>query len=154
MKQRLTVIVLACVFAVVTAVSAQENPADSQAYRAQSGVQLNLLFQGLAEGQLSRGLRLFGAGGRCQAWYTITDVVQAPANLDIHQGDRLNLAFHCGKRRQFVSESGITLPWAQPQGAYATVWLRRADIESKRFRTWEVANPNNLFAPVGLADDK
>ncbi len=36
-------------------------------YRAQANVQLRLIFQGIAEGGISRGLRFFSGTGRCEA---------------------------------------------------------------------------------------
>ena len=119
-------------------------------YRAQADVRLNLLFQGIAEGGISRGLRLFGVRGRCEAWYAISDVIAAPADLPIQAGERLKLSYDCGTDRAYVSELETSVAWAQSNGADAQAWLRSEDIEADRGRTWAIANEENWFAPVAL----
>ena len=134
-----------------------QQPPDDASYRAAANYELSLVFQGLAEGGISRSLRFFGAGGRCQAWYEIADVVRAPQDSRIRAGDRLKLDYDCGDARRYVNESGARVGWAYTTSLsgdraspYAHAWLAAGDIRRYRDHSWEIPNPRNWFAPVAV----
>lgn len=149
--KRLSVAVVSCMLCVLMSAWAQADFSQNNVYRESADVRLELLFQGVAETGLSRGLHLFRRSGQCQAWYDITGVFSAPASLDIRKGDRLKLQFRCDKQRKYIPETGSrTVSWAQAQGAYVTAWLHHDDVKLGRLRTWNVENDDNRFAPPGV----
>lgn len=130
---------------------AQAPAPDTASYRATADVRLQLSFQGIAEGGLSRGLRLFGARGHCQAWYLISEVLATPANLAIRDGQRLKLEYACGEDRAYASETQAPpLNWAEVSDGTAAAWLHSADIVPEREQTWVIKNPENRLAPVAI----
>lgn len=148
---RLTTILIVAGSLAATASWAQAPAAPAASYRASADVQLLLTFQGIAEGGISRGLRLFGATGRCQAWYRITEVIAAPASLPIRDDHRLKLEYACGEDRAYVAEPQTSpLNWAEAGGGNVNAWLRSSDISPDREQTWIVRNPENRLAPAAV----
>lgn len=124
-----------------------QDPAD---HDRSADVQLSLVFQGIAEGGISRSLRLFGGTGNCEAWYAITEVITAPPEMTIQSGDRLKLNYNCGKKRAYLPGQATPQPWAQEDGAFAHATLNSDDMTLDRTNTWEIPNPANIFAPVSV----
>ena len=128
-------------------------PPDNAHYRAQADVRLEMVFQGIAESGISKGLRFFGTSGYCEAWYEIEEVTTTPANMQIQAGDRLKLNYKCGDGREYVNPSSASpalLTWAMPTSIFIRAWFASADVREGRGRTWVVENPNNWFAPVAI----
>lgn len=125
------------------------------AYRAATDIELRLAFQGIAEGGISRGLRIFGGTGRCEAWYEVTEVIDRPPGHDIAVGDRLWLRYSCGRDRQFRPGPAGTVSWGRvgPRPFEAVVWLRAEDVEHDRGRTWAVNNLSDWLAPLAMDRD-
>jgi hypothetical protein len=128
---------------------------DADAYRAAADLELRLTFQGIAEGGISRTLRLFGGTGRCEAWYEVSEVIARPPGHEIAAGDRLWLRYSCDRDRRFRPGPTGTVSWGRvgPRPYEAVVWLRAEDVERDRRGTWAVENLHDWLAPLAIERD-
>lgn len=150
MNKTLLSIILGMVIGPMTASAQPLPPPDTYNYRAKADVQLQLVFQGIAEGGISRSLRLFGGTGTCEAWYAITEVNAAPSDMNIQSGDRLKLDYRCGKDRAYVPGQSEQQSWAEENGPTAQATIFSGDMHLDRANTWEIPNLNNVLAPVAV----
>lgn len=117
-------------------------------------VRLRLVFQGIAEGGISRGMRLFGGSGKCEAWYAITEVDAAPPDMNIQSGDRLKLNYRCGEDRAYLPGQSVQQHWAKENGPTAQATINRGDLHLDSANTWEIPNLKNVLAPVSVHPQK